>query len=58
MQKNRELARSLDSCALIPRLPDGVKDANDWLTQGGSAEDVQAVLNKAKTWLQTEIERV
>jgi hypothetical protein len=25
--------------------------------QGGSAEDVQSVLNKAKTWLQTEIER-
>ena len=57
MQKNREIARSLGSCALIPRLPDGVKDANDWLTQGGSAEDVQSALNKAKTWLQTEIER-
>jgi DNA primase len=57
MQKSRELARSLGSCALIPRLPDGVKDANDWLTQGGSVEDVQSALNKAKTWLQTEIER-
>ncbi|MBK8031630.1 MAG: hypothetical protein IPK17_19495 [Chloroflexi bacterium] len=57
MQKNRDIARSLGSCALIPRLPDGVKDANDWLTQGGSVEDVQSAFNKAKTWLQTEIER-
>ncbi|MBK9748965.1 MAG: hypothetical protein J0M07_29845 [Anaerolineae bacterium] len=58
LQKNQELARQLGKSALIPRLPNGVKDANDWLTQGGSTEEVQAVLNKAKTWLQTEIERV
>lgn len=57
-QKNQELARQLGKIALIPRLPIGVKDANDWLLQGGNAEEVQAVLNKAKTWLQTEIERV
>ena len=56
MEKNREIARTLGKQAFIPRLPVGVKDANDWLTQGGSAEDVQTVLNKAKTWLQTEIE--
>jgi DNA primase len=57
-QKNQALARHLGKTALIPRLPTGVKDANDWLIQGGSAEEVQVVLNKAKTWLQTEIERV
>ncbi|MBN8590555.1 MAG: toprim domain-containing protein [Anaerolineae bacterium] len=57
MEKNREIARSLGTNALIPHLPDGVKDANDWLVQGAAVEDVQAALNKAKTWLQTEIER-
>jgi DNA primase len=57
-QKNQELARHLGKTALIPWLPTGVKDANDWLIQGGSADEVQAVLNKAKTWLQTEFERV
>jgi len=57
MERNREIARSLGTNALIPRLPDGVKDANDWLVQGAVVEDVQAALNKAKTWLQTEIER-
>jgi len=58
MEKNREIAKSLGATALIPRLPDGVKDANDWLTQhNATADTVQEVLNKAKTWLQTEIER-
>lgn len=58
IQKNQEFAQQLGKSALIPRLPAGVKDANEWLLQGGSPEEVQAVLNKAKTWLQTEIERV
>ncbi len=57
MEKNREIARSLGTNALIPRLPDGVKDANDWLVQGAAIDDVQTALNKAKTWMQTEIER-
>src|SRR5690606_14719020 len=56
-EKNRETARRLGAASLVPRLPEGVKDANDWLTQGGTAEAVQETLNKAKTWLQTEIER-
>jgi hypothetical protein len=58
IEKNREIARTLGKCALIPRLPDGVKDANDWLLQGGTAETVSGALNAAKTWLHTEIERV
>jgi DNA primase len=59
MEKNREIAKSLGATALIPRLPEGVKDANDWLAQhGATADAVQDVLNKAKTWLQSEIERV
>lgn len=57
LEKSREIAKRLGTTALIPQLPDDVKDANDWLTKGGSAEDVQKMLNKAKTWLQTEIER-
>jgi hypothetical protein len=58
IEKNREIAKTLGNCALIPRLPDGVKDANDWLLHGGTAETVHDALNKARTWLQTEIERV
>ena len=57
LEKSREIARRLGSTAFIPRLPDGIKDANDWLTQGGTIEAVQETLNRAKTWLQTEIER-
>jgi hypothetical protein len=51
------MRRKLGSIAFIPRLPEGVKDANDWLTKSGTVEVVQETLNKAKTWLQTEIER-
>lgn len=57
MDKNREIAKRLGATSLVPHLPDGVKDANDWLTQGSTVEAVQETLNKAKTWLQTEIER-
>lgn len=57
LEQSREIARKLGSIAFIPRLPDEVKDANDWLTQGGTTEVVGEILNKAKTWLQTEIER-
>jgi DNA primase len=59
MEKNREIARTLGATALIPRLPSEVKDANDWLAKHGTTgEDVQTVLNKAKTWLQAETERI
>jgi hypothetical protein len=59
MEKNREIARTLGATALIPRLPAEVKDANDWLAKhGATAEDVQTVLNKARTWLQAETERI
>jgi hypothetical protein len=58
IEKNREIAKALGKCALIPRLPEGVKDANDWLLNGGTAESVGDGLNGAKTWLHTEIERV
>ena len=34
LEKSRDIARKLGATAFIPHLPDGVKDANDWLTQG------------------------
>jgi hypothetical protein len=55
--KGRDLAKALGKTAFIVRFPNGVKDANDWLKQGGSADDVQSALNSAKTWLQMELER-
>ncbi|MCU0464760.1 MAG: toprim domain-containing protein [Anaerolineae bacterium] len=58
MEKGRELARTIGATALLPRLPDGVKDANDWLTRySATGEDAHALLNRAKTWLQSEVER-
>jgi hypothetical protein len=57
MGKGRELAKSLGKAAYMVRFPNNVKDANDWLTQGGSPDDAQSALNTAKTWLQTELER-
>jgi DNA primase len=57
VEKNREIAKALGKCAFIPRLPDGVKDANDWLLKGGTMESVGEALNGAQTWLQTEIDR-
>ena len=57
-EKNREIARRMGVTALLPRLPDGVKDANEWLSvHGATIEDAHAMLNNAKTWLQVEIER-
>lgn len=59
MEKSREIAHALGKSAFIPRLPDGVKDANDWLVHHRvNTEDAAAVLNKARSWLETEIERV
>ena len=58
MDKNREIAQTIGTRALIPSLPKDVKDANDWLTHyGATADDAQGMLNKAKSWFQTEIDR-
>ncbi len=59
MEKNRQVAHALGKSAYIPRLPEGVKDANDWLAhhQAG-ADDAAAILNKAQSWFETEIQRV
>jgi DNA primase len=59
MEKNRQIAHTLGKSAYIPHLPDGVKDANDWLVHHeGTAEVAAAALNKAQSWLETEIQRV
>lgn len=59
MEKNRQIAHDMGKSAFIPRLPDGVKDANDWLVNHeGKANEVSAVLNKAQSWLETEIQRI
>jgi hypothetical protein len=58
MAKNRELARALGPRALVPRLPSGVKDANQWLQAGATDEDAAALLNHALSWLQLEVQRI
>ncbi|MBE2182400.1 MAG: hypothetical protein IAE89_03140 [Anaerolineae bacterium] len=58
-EKTLAIARSFGPATLIPQLPDGVKDANDWLTaHHATADDAERVLNHARSWLQLEIERV
>ncbi|MFQ3659687.1 MAG: toprim domain-containing protein, partial [Anaerolineae bacterium] len=57
--KALEIARQLPDRAYIPQLPEGVKDANEWLAKhGASAEDAQSLLNTAPSWLRLEVERV
>jgi hypothetical protein len=58
MVRNRELARTLGPRALVPLLPSGVKDANQWLQAGATADDATALLNHAQSWLQLEMLRI
>jgi len=54
-----EIARQLPDRAHIPQLPEGVKDASEWLSQhGASAEDAAYLLNTAPSWIALEIDRV
>lgn len=56
--RSREIARQLRRETYLPKLPSGVKDANDWLTQQqAAADDAQAMLNRAEHWLAAEIGR-
>jgi 5S rRNA maturation endonuclease (ribonuclease M5) len=56
--KGKEIARQLRGETYLPKLPAGVKDANDWLAHHqATAEDAQAMLNRAEHWLAAEIER-
>jgi DNA primase len=54
----RVIAQALGSRAYLPRLPDGVKDANEWLAKHhATSEDASKMLNRATRWLMSEIER-
>jgi hypothetical protein len=54
LAKARELAKMLSGSTCVAQLPDGIKDANDWLKQGGKAEESQSLLNRAPHWLLME----
>jgi hypothetical protein len=56
--KNLEMMRLIGKNALMPRLPNGIKDANEWLRTGTTADQAHEVLNKAQTWLEIEIGRI
>ncbi len=54
--QSNELARAIGRRAFIPTLPDGIKDANDWLIQrNANVEEAKAMLNNAQSWVADEI---
>jgi len=52
--KSRSLALTLKDETYLPTLPVSVKDVNEWLQKGASAEDALTLLNKAESWLAAE----
>ncbi|MCK6579743.1 MAG: CHC2 zinc finger domain-containing protein [Anaerolineae bacterium] len=56
--KSRSLALTLKGETYLPALPAEVKDVNEWLQKGAVAEDALALLNKAESWLATEVQHV
>jgi DNA primase len=58
-QQAHLIAQALGGKAYLPQLPEGVKDANEWLAaHHATADDAHAMLNSAKSWLMSEIKRV
>jgi hypothetical protein len=58
-EQSARIARELGARAYLPELPEGVKDANEWLAaHHATAEDAAAMLNGSKSWLAVEVERV
>jgi hypothetical protein len=56
--KSREIALALRGATFLPKLPNGIKDANDWLVNGqATGEDAMVMLNRAKHWLAVEVAR-
>ena len=56
---SRQIGHALSGKAYLPKLPDGVKDANDWLAQyHATTNDAHVLLNSAQGWLMSEVERV
>lgn len=53
--KSRNLALTLKGETYLPTLPGEVKDVNEWLQKGATAEDALTLLNKAESWLAVEV---
>jgi hypothetical protein len=56
--KSRSLALTLKGETYLPMLPAEVKDVNEWLQKGATAEDALALLNKAESWLAVEVQQI
>jgi len=56
--KSRSLALTLKGETYLPALPADVKDVNEWLQQGATAEDALTLLNKAESWLAAEVQSI
>ncbi len=58
-EQSTHIARELGGRAYLPQLPEGVKDANEWLAaHHATAEEAAAMLNRSKSWLAVEVERI
>ncbi len=54
-----EIAQQLSERAYLPQLPEGMKDANEWLLQhAATAEDAASLLNTAPSWITLEVNRI
>jgi hypothetical protein len=57
--QSRIVAQSLGCKAYIPQLPDGAKDANEWLSKHhATADDALSMLNLSQSWLLSEASRL
>jgi len=54
--KSRSLALTLKGETYLPTLPADVKDVNEWLQKGATADDALTLLNKAESWLAVEVQ--
>jgi DNA primase len=58
-EQSHQIGQILGGKAYLPRLPEGVKDANDWLALcHATAGQAQTMLNQAQSWFIREVERV
>ncbi|MEQ8677157.1 MAG: CHC2 zinc finger domain-containing protein [Aggregatilineales bacterium] len=56
--QSQVIARELGAKAYLPKFPDGIKDANEWLSQHqATTDDASDLFNKAQNWLLAEVHR-
>ena len=56
--QGQKIAQALGGRAYLPKYPNDVKDANDWLSQHqATSDDATTFLNNAQNWLMAEINR-